>query len=78
MAEYQITTKRSDMSEVSVVTRHRIDAAQQCYAAAVWDVMRWASLLDRSIARRLVDSAQSAAPGHTTKFPPFTVTFIRS
>ena len=78
MATYQITTKRSDLTEVSVVTRHRVDAARQCYAAIVWGVMRWASLLDRPIAHRLVNEAQRAEPGHTTKFAPFTVTFIRS
>jgi len=47
MAAYQITTSRSDMAEVAVVTRHRVDAARQVYAAAVWGVMRWASLLGR-------------------------------
>ena len=36
MATYQITTKRSDLTEVSVVTRHRVDAARQCHAAIVW------------------------------------------
>jgi hypothetical protein len=77
MAEYQITTRRSDMTEVSVVTRHRVDAARQCYAAIVWGVMRWASLLDRPIAHRLVNKAWCAAPGHTTKFAPYTITFTR-
>jgi hypothetical protein len=77
MAEYRITTSRSDMAEVSVVTRHRVDAARQVYATLVWGVMRWASLLDRPIAHRLVDSARCAAPGHTTDFAPFTVTFER-
>ena len=77
MAEYRITTSRSDMAEVSVVTRRRVAAARQVYATAVWDVMRWASLLDRSIARRLVDRARCAEPGHTTKFAPFTVSFTR-
>jgi hypothetical protein len=77
MAEYRITTSRSDMAEVSVVTRHRVDAARQVYAAIVWGVMKWASLLDRPIAHRLVDSAWCAAPGHTTEFAPFTVTFER-
>jgi len=78
MATYEITTKRSDMAEVSVVTRHRVDAARQCYAAVVWGVMSWASLLDRSIAHRLVDCARCAEPGHTTKFAPFAVTFTRA
>jgi hypothetical protein len=31
----------------------------------------------RSIARRLVDTAQRAEPGHTTKFAPFTISFTR-
>ena len=77
MVEYQITTKRSDMDEISVVTRHRVDAARQVYAAVVWGVMRSASLLDRPIAHRLVNKARCADPGHTTEFAPFTVTFER-
>jgi hypothetical protein len=77
MAEYQIVTSRSDMTEVSVVTRRRVDATRQCYAAIVWGVMRWASLLDRPIAHRLVNKARCAEPGHTTEFAPFTVTFTR-
>ena len=68
MATYQITTKRSDLTEVSVVTRHRVAAARQAYATAVWGVMRWASLLDRPIAHRLVNKARCADPGHTTVF----------
>ena len=77
MVTYQITTSRSDMTEVSVVMRHRVDAARQVYATLVWGVMRWASLLDRPIAHRLVDSARCAAPGHATEFAPFTITFTR-
>jgi hypothetical protein len=77
MAEYRITTTRSDMAEVAVVTRHRVDAARQAYAAVVWGVMRWASLLDRPIAHRLVNKARCADPGHTTEFRNFTVTFTR-
>jgi hypothetical protein len=77
MATYQIVTKRSDMADVSVVTRHRVDAARQCYAAIVWGVMRWASLLDRPIAHRLVNKARCADPGHTTDFQNFTVSFTR-
>jgi hypothetical protein len=75
MATFQITTSRSDMTEVSVVMRHRVDAARRVYAAIVWGVMKRASLLDRPIAHRLVDSARCADPGHTTEFAPFTVTF---
>jgi hypothetical protein len=78
MATYEITTSRSDTGEVAVVTRHRVDAARQCYAAIVWGVMRWASLLDRPIAHRLVDKAWNATPGGVTEFPPYTVTFTRS
>jgi hypothetical protein len=77
MATYQITTKRSDLTEVSVVTRHRVDAARQCYAAIVWGVMRWASLLDRPIAHRLVNKARDAEPGDMTEFQNFTVSFTR-
>jgi hypothetical protein len=77
MAEYRITTTRSDMAEVAVVTRHRVDAARQVYAAVVWGVMRWASLLDRPIAHRLVDKASCAEPGHVTAFENFTVSFTR-
>ena len=77
MAEYRITTSRSDMAEVSVVTRHRVDAARQCYAAIVWGVMRWASLLDRPIAHRLVNKAQCADPGHVTEFQNVMVSFTR-
>jgi hypothetical protein len=78
MATYQITTSRSDMTEVSVVMRHRVDVARQVYAAIVWGVMKRASLLDRPIAHRLFDSARCAAPGHTTEFQNFTVSFTRS
>jgi hypothetical protein len=77
MATYQITTSRSDMTEASVVTRHRVDAARQVYATLVWGVMRWASLLDRPIAHRLVNKARCAAPGRATEFAPFTVSFER-
>ena len=63
------------MAEVAMVTRHRVDAARQVYATLVWGVMRWASLLDRPIAHRLVNKAQCAEPGHTTEFAPFTITF---
>ena len=65
------------MAEVSVVIRHRVDAARQVYAAIVWGVMKWASLLDRPIAHRLVNKAQCADPGHVTEFQNFTVTFTR-
>jgi hypothetical protein len=65
------------MAEVSVVTRHRVDAARQCYAAIVWGVMHWASLLDRPIAHCLVNKARCAEPGDAIEFAPFTVTFTR-
>jgi hypothetical protein len=77
MATYQIIAKRNDMAKVSVITRHRVDAARQCYAAIVWGVMRWASLLDRPVAHRLVNKARDAEPGDVTEFQNFTVSFTR-
>ena len=77
MATYEITTSRSDTGEVAVVTRHRVDAARQCYAAIVWGVMHWASLLDRPIAHKLVNKARNATPGDVTEAAPFTVSFTR-
>jgi hypothetical protein len=77
MAKYQITTSRSDMAEVAVVTRHRVDAARQCYAALVWaSCAGRACSIDRSPIVSL--TARCAAPGHTTEFAPFTITFTRS
>ena len=77
MATYEITTSRSDTGEVRVVTRRRIDAARQVYATIVWDVMLWASLLDRPIAQRLVDKARNATLGDVTEAAPFNISFTR-
>jgi hypothetical protein len=66
MAEYRITTSRSDMAEVGVVTRHRVDAARQAYATLVWGVMHWggACSIDRS---PIVSSTRRRAPRPVTR-----------